>query len=723
MNMTITNAFLTFTALGYGPSRLLPIIVPDATISERSSLHKRVGTEQDPRGKTPGVKNRAGEWHSFDWVPYEADETDLTRWHAMGAGVGVKTGGGLIAIDADTDDMDEARTVKEIVEAHLGKLPIRVGRYPKALYLCRVEGDYRYTRVDFGARRPNGTYEKRVEILSAGRQFVAHGVHPATRQPYSWPKEIVPFAELPTFSPQQIDAFMEALRLALPKAAEKLTREGGDLLKPINQESLAGDLETVTKAVHAIRNRSADFPSRESYRDFGYAIKAALPDNEPEAFELFADWCLRWEDGQNDVDVVASDWRRMKPPFRRGAGWLYEMAERLAPERFSAAEHWFDVMPDVEESPFETAAKKEAAAAKSDDVYPIVTVDDVINRPPPRWLIERHVPEQGVGFLYSEPGIGKSFLALDLTLALSCGLPDWHGDTIARPDGISQSPVIYIASEGSFGLRNRILAWLKIRKISPDQAKRFLIIEHTINFMNPEDVQRLVRTARAAARALGAPPAMFVVDTVSRALPGADENLQKDMTLFVEACGALQRAFGCAVLGVHHAGKNGDMRGSTVLRGAGDFVFRLSRKMGASVGLLACEKMKDGPDQWEEPYRFDTVGLDGGETSLVVAREDASVGPSCELTPARTASVLGAMDAAWKSGEPWAKAPQSGERRAVRRMVTDHGFDAVSAEATLDLWERSGVIALVVADRNSKRKGYQVQAMPGQAVPSDGIFS
>ena len=121
--MTITNAFLTYAALGYGPARLLPIIPPDATVSERSSLHKRVGTEQDPRGKTPGVKNRAGEWHSFDWVPYEADEHDLTRWHAMGAGVGIKTGNGLIAIDAESIKFYESRavlnTVKEVRESRL----------------------------------------------------------------------------------------------------------------------------------------------------------------------------------------------------------------------------------------------------------------------------------------------------------------------------------------------------------------------------------------------------------------------------------------------------------------------------------------------------------------------------------------------------------------------------------------------------------------------------
>lgn len=427
MNMTITNAFLTFTALGYGPARLLPIIPPDAAVSERSSLHKRVGTEQDPRGKTPGVKNRAGEWHSFDWVPYEADEHDLTRWHAMGAGVGIKTGNGLIAIDADTDDLAEAAIVRDVIEARLGKLPIRVGRYPKALYLCRVDGDYRYTRVDFGARRPNGTYEKRVEILSTGRQFVAHGVHPATRQPYSWPRDIVALADLPSFEPRVIDEVMEALRAALPQAATALTREGGDILKPINQDSLKGDLETVTKAVQAVRNRSADFPSRESYRDFGYAIKAALPDNEPEAFELYAAWCESWEDGTNDPDVVASDWRRMKPPFRRGAGWLYELAERLAPEKFTAAAHWFDVLPDREESPFETAARKEAEEAKEAEIAPIRATPysfiDPAAIPPRQWLYGTHYIRSFVSATVAPSGVGKSSLEIVEALAMASGKP------------------------------------------------------------------------------------------------------------------------------------------------------------------------------------------------------------------------------------------------------------------------------------------------------------
>jgi hypothetical protein len=126
-----------------------------------------------------------------------------------------------------------------------------------------------------------------------------------------------------------------------------------------------------------------------------------------------------------------------------------------------------------------------------------------------------------------------------------------------------------------------------------------------------------------------------VVDTVSRAMPGADENLQKEMTLFVRACDRLQGCVPLRRVGVHHAGKNGDMRGSTVLLGAGDFVFKLERKQGATIGRLHCEKQKDAPDGWEEPYRVRRG--DAGRRRVVAGggARRLSVGPSLELTPQR----------------------------------------------------------------------------------------
>ena len=715
------NKFIQLHDLGY--TRLIPIIPPRAAISEGSSLYKRVGTRQDARGKTPGVRGKDGRWFSFDWVRYDNDDRDLLRWHEMGAGVGIKTGHGLIAIDADTMNEHFAKITKGLIDDQLGCLPLRIGRHPKALYALRVTEDIPYQRVEFGPRDSRGRAE-RIEILTGGRQFVAHGEHPATNRFYKWIRPLPSFDKLPAFTPTQISTLMDALRQALPDAGEIIT-EGGST--KVDQRALVGRLDHISRAVDALPNTSALFPSREHYRNVGYAIKAALPNHENEAFELFADWCARWTDGENDPDVVASDWRRMKPPYRRGAPWLFEVAAKHG-QSFSIAEVWFEnEQAKQQENPFaEVDLSNKAERLK---LFKVLELDEIINRKPPKWLINRYIPKVGLGFLYSAPGAGKSFIALDMALAVASSKSDWHKDAIdTAPDAV----VLYIAAEGSYGFRNRIRGWLKHNRLDTDDfAGRFKMIEQTINFLNVDDVDCLLETVR---RGIGRRPSLIVVDTVSRAMPGADENLQKEMTLFVRACDKLREAFSCAILGVHHAGKNGDMRGSTVLLGAGDFVFRLTRKKSATIGTLACEKMKDGPDGWEEPYSFDQISLNDNETvaaegelerhatSVVVTRCEIGIGPSTELTPELSRRVLDAMRQAWDAGAPWSKAPQAGERYAIRRLVADYGFTSERAEEVLALWDGTGLISYCTRDGKSKTKGYAVADDKKQILNCENMF-
>ena len=77
-----------------------------------------------------------------------------------------------------------------------------------------------------------------------------------------------------------------------------------------------------------------------------------------------------------------------------------------------------------------------------------------------------------------------------------------------------------------------------------------------------------------------------------------------------------------------------------MLLGAGDFVFKLDRKKGATIGNLTCEKQKDAPDGWTEPYRFDKIEIGEGQTSLIVSRADVSMAPDVALTPSTSNEVL-----------------------------------------------------------------------------------
>ncbi|MDF1586460.1 bifunctional DNA primase/polymerase [Marinimicrococcus flavescens] len=116
-------------------SRLLPIIPPDAPLSSGSKV------PAENRGKVPG-KLGIGGWHGYDWRSAPpATNGNLRAWAASGAGLGIRLGDGLIAVDIDVLDERLAEEIARLVSEHLGSSPVRIGRPPKRLMLYRVADD------------------------------------------------------------------------------------------------------------------------------------------------------------------------------------------------------------------------------------------------------------------------------------------------------------------------------------------------------------------------------------------------------------------------------------------------------------------------------------------------------------------------------------------------------------------------------------------------------
>lgn len=409
--LVVANTFHMFRDLGY--PRLVPIVPVDAPVSESSMLAKR----PESLGKAVGIKGRDGKWRGMDWLKHEPQPDDYERWHAMGAGVGIRTGEGIVAIDADTLDSGHARTIRDIAEKHFGRLPVRVGRFPKALYVIRTTASYRYTRLTFGAKR------ERVEVLSDGRQFVAHGIHPHTKALYHWTRGVPNFRDIHAASPTELDAFMDDLRMALPDAGP-VEKEGSTTERAfVNQEALRGRLEHIRAAVEAIPNDKT-FEAREAYVKFGIAIKAALPDHPDEAFDLFADWCSRWTEGTNKPDTVAADWRGIHGPFEIGAGYIYDMAERLAPHKFSSATLWFEPIPtdDMDLLPKPEAPQGMPERRTLIDATPY-DFPDPSAIPRREWIYGTHYIRQFISTTVAPSGVGKSSLSIVEALAMASGKP------------------------------------------------------------------------------------------------------------------------------------------------------------------------------------------------------------------------------------------------------------------------------------------------------------
>ena len=79
------------------------------------------------------------------------------------------------------------------------------------------------------------------------------------------------------------------------------------------------------------------------------------------------------------------------------------------------------------------------------------------------------------------------------------------------------------------------------------------------------------------------------------------------MTLFIGACDAIRNTFGATVVGVHHTSRAGNLRGSTVFDGAGDFLLGIKRYEGQMTGEIHAKKVKSAEDGWHQPFELKKV--------------------------------------------------------------------------------------------------------------------
>ena len=198
------------------------------------------------------------------------------------------------------------------------------------------------------------------------------------------------------------------------------------------------------------------------------------------------------------------------------------------------------------------------------------------------WLVKDILPIGGLAFLYGPPGVGKTFMALDLAFSVATGRP-WQGHET------KQGTVVYVAAEGTQGMAQRINAWKGAHGV--DQPTQVYFLETPVQLHNEDQVQRLVTELKQqlASDTL----ALIVVDTMARCFVGGDENTARDAGKFLRGAKTLQTALGAAVIVVHHTTKDGETeRGSSALRGAADTMVEVKSGAGTQMCVI-CDKQKD----------------------------------------------------------------------------------------------------------------------------------
>lgn len=264
----------------------------------------------------------------------------------------------------------------------------------------------------------------------------------------------------------------------------------------------------------------------------------------------------------------------------------------------------------------ETEASQGATAQKSRF---LVESWDSIKDEPVEWLIEDIIPRRAFVALYAPPASFKSFIALDMAEAVATGRP-WMGKEV-KQSGV----VLYIAGEGHGGLGARIKA-CKIKNDSPDGAPLYVIRAQINLRSSQEDFDNLLTAINELLEQIGQPLLMIVLDTLMRMSGGGfNENSSEDMGGFITQAGKLQALYDCALMVIHHSGKDvtKGLRGHSSLLGAVDTELEINRldsvinsadEAVKGSGTITVTKQKDGSD--DIAIGFDVVAIDVSTSAL-----------------------------------------------------------------------------------------------------------
>jgi hypothetical protein len=178
-----------------------------------------------------------------------------------------------------------------------------------------------------------------------------------------------------------------------------------------------------------------------------------------------------------------------------------------------------------------------------------------------RWLVTELWSEQAVGIIGGEPKCCKSFLALDLAVAVAAGTPGLRRFAVPQPGRV----LLYPAEDALHIVRRRLDGICAAAGLAIADLDVQVITAPTLRLDLAADRARLEETIA------GLKPRLLVLDPFVR-LHRIDENVSGEVAPLLAFLRELQRRHGLAVIVVHHARKGaGNMRAGQALRGSSEF--------------------------------------------------------------------------------------------------------------------------------------------------------
>ena len=177
-----------------------------------------------------------------------------------------------------------------------------------------------------------------------------------------------------------------------------------------------------------------------------------------------------------------------------------------------------------------------------------------------RWLVEELWAEEAVGIVGGEPKCCKSFLALEMAVAVASGRPALRRFRVPRP-----GPVLVFAAEDALHeVRHRLDGIASRAGVELASLDVYVISVPVVRLDRAEDCHELEATVARFS------PRLLVLDPFVR-LHRVDENVSSEVAPLLAYLRELQRRHQTGVLLVHHARKGAShVRGGQALRGSSE---------------------------------------------------------------------------------------------------------------------------------------------------------
>lgn len=202
------------------------------------------------------------------------------------------------------------------------------------------------------------------------------------------------------------------------------------------------------------------------------------------------------------------------------------------------------------------------------------------------WLIDGIISSDTLSCFFGEPGSKKTWSLMHLAACVAAGLP-WLGYDV------KQAPVLWIDEESGKNryLRrlNAIMGGLGITQDIP----LYGIAMQSFDAYNLDDIGALQDIINATGARL------VIIDALVDVMLGHNENDAAHVQPVVAALRhQVADKFDAAVVLIHHAGKNGNYRGSSALKGAVDNLIEVKSANGPDIEYTF-EKARDAdPITW-----------------------------------------------------------------------------------------------------------------------------